>query len=323
MMTLRQLLNGLTAQTIPPLPVTGLSCHSKQIQPGEVFVAVRGPHHDGHEFIGEATARGASAVVVERRPSAPSRCAVVVVQETRRMLPVLAARWYGEPAKRLRVIGVTGTNGKTTTTYLLKSILEAAGHGVGLLGTVTYQIGERTLPSLNTTPGALELQRLLAKMVEQRLSWCAMEVSSHALDQDRIDGVQFDAAVWTNLGSDHLDYHKTREQYAQAKRKIFSSLRSTGKAVINTDDPEGALLLRVVVRGAEHDAHAAAPDLLVHHVAAEVGAGLELGHVLLELALDLAELDRDRQRVGVADHVQLLEVLRRQVALLHEDFEEL
>ncbi|HBH97751.1 MAG TPA: UDP-N-acetylmuramoyl-L-alanyl-D-glutamate--2,6-diaminopimelate ligase [Candidatus Omnitrophica bacterium] len=243
MMTLRQLLDGLTTQTVPPLPVTGLSCHSKLMQPGEVFVAVRGPHHDGHEFIEEAIARGASAVVAERLPSAPSRCAVAVVQDTRRVLPVLAARWYGEPARRLRVIGVTGTNGKTTTTYLLKSILEAAGHGVGLLGTVTYQIGERTLPSVNTTPGALELQRLLAKMVEQRLGWCAMEVSSHALDQDRIDGVQFDAAVWTNLGSDHLDYHKTREQYAQAKRKIFSSLRSTGKAVINADDPDGAALL--------------------------------------------------------------------------------
>ncbi len=241
-MTLRSLLQGFATQTIPPLPITGISCHSKQVKPGEIFVAVRGPHHDGHEFLDEAIQRGAAAVVVERLPDAPLRCPMIVVQDTRRCLPIMAARCYGEPAKHLRFIGVTGTNGKTTTTYLLKSILEAAGQGVGLIGTVTYQIGERTLPSVNTTPGALELQRLLSKMVEQRLRWCVMEVSSHALDQDRINGLQFDATVFTNLGSDHLDYHKTRERYAQAKRKIFSYLRPTGTAIINVDDPYGAAL---------------------------------------------------------------------------------
>ncbi|MBI4354151.1 MAG: UDP-N-acetylmuramoyl-L-alanyl-D-glutamate--2,6-diaminopimelate ligase [Candidatus Omnitrophica bacterium] len=246
---MRSLLQGLTTQTIPPIPIAGISCHSKQVKPGEVFVAVRGPHHDGHAFLDEAIQRGAVAVVVERLPygwvppEASLRGPVILVQDTRRSLPILAARFYGEPATRLQFIGVTGTNGKTTTTYLLKSILEASGQGVGLLGTVTYQIGERTLPSINTTPGALELQRLLSKMVEQRLRWCVMEVSSHALDQDRIDGVRFEAAVFTNLGSDHLDYHQTRERYAQAKRKIFSSLRPTGTAVINADDPYGATLL--------------------------------------------------------------------------------
>jgi UDP-N-acetylmuramoyl-L-alanyl-D-glutamate--2,6-diaminopimelate ligase len=242
-MTLRKLLQGLTPHPLPPIPVTGVACHSKQLQAGEVFVAVRGTHHDGHDFLDEAVRRGACAVVVERPPAEPLRCPVIVIPNTKQALAVIAARFYDEPASRLRLVGVTGTNGKTTTAYLMKAILEAAGHRVGLLGTVSYEIGHRRLPSLNTTPGSLELHRLLSQMVEQGLTHCSMEVSSHALDQGRIEGLAFEAAVFTNLGSDHLDYHQTRERYAAAKRRLFTYLRPGSPALINTDDPYGRTLI--------------------------------------------------------------------------------
>ncbi len=255
-MTLRELVHGLTTSPMPSVTVSGVAVHSKQLKPGEIFVAVQGPSHDGHDFLEEAMQRGAAALGVERPPlelrrgaagdlvadRAPAcalRVPVVVVSNTHRALMVMAARAYGQPASKLRLIGVTGTNGKTTTTYLLKAILEAAGQGVGLLGTVTYQIGERSLPSTNTTPGLLELQRHLAGMVAQGLGWCAMEVSSHALDQGRVDGISFDAAVLTNIGSDHLDYHRTRERYTTAKRRLFDMLRPAGCAVLNVDDAFG------------------------------------------------------------------------------------
>ena len=245
-MTLRDLLDGITLHAVPAVPVAGVSRPSKQIRPGELFVALRGRDHDGHEFVDEAVRRGACALVVERAVRNGHHCPVVVVPDSRQALAVIAARWFGQPASRLHLVGVTGTNGKTTTTYLVKAILEAAGHPTGLLGTVAYEIGERHLPSVNTTPGALELQRYLAQMVEQRLGYCAMEVSSHALDQGRIEGLSFEATVFTNLGSDHLDYHKTLEQYAAAKRRLFTYLRPGGFAVINADDPYGQTLMRAL-----------------------------------------------------------------------------
>lgn len=259
-MILRRLLEGLTPQIIPPLPVTGVACHSKHVKAGEVFVAIRGVHHDGHDFLEEAVQRGACALVVESPPAWRARCPVVVIPDTKHALRIIAERFYDYPARRLRCIGVTGTNGKTTTTYLVKAMLEAAGYGVGLLGTVVYQIGERHLPSTNTTPGTLELQRLLSQMADQWLDWCVMEASSHALDQGRIDGVTLEEAVWTCLGSDHLDYHQTIERYAQAKRRIFEYLRPEGTAVINADDPYGQTLLgglnghSIVSYGAEQPA---------------------------------------------------------------------
>jgi len=230
-------------------------------------VAVRGPHHDGHEFVEEAVRRGANALVVERPVAAHLRCPVIIMADTHRALPVIAARCYGEPATRLRLIGVTGTNGKTTTTYVLKAVLEAAGYKTGLLGTVVYEIGQRQMPSVNTTPGSLELQRYLAQMVEHGLSWCAMEVSSHALDQGRIEGVRFDAAIFTNLGTDHLDYHKTRERYAAAKRRLFSYLNTDGHAVINADDPYSQTLVETlngrsrVTFGIDHPAQVRARNI--------------------------------------------------------------
>ncbi len=267
-MTLRELLHGVTAEPLAAVPVSGLACHSKQVRPGDAFVAIDGSTTDGHAFVQEAIARGASAVIAQRFPPTASQgrasrpCPCVVVRDTREALAVMAARFYGHPSRKLRLIGVTGTNGKTTITYLLKTILEAAGQQAGLLGTIAYQIGGRVVPSTNTTPGPLELQRYFAQMVAGGMPWCVMEVSSHALAQGRIAGLEFEAAIFSTLGSDHLDYHKTREAYAAAKRRLFDYVRPDGSAILNTDDEFGRTLAetlpqhRVVTYGMERQAQA-------------------------------------------------------------------
>ena len=277
-MNLKDLLHGVTSEPIAEIPIAGIACHSKQVRPGDVFVALEGASADGHAFIDEAIARGASAVVAQRFPalhwsgsrsSQPTRpCPCIVVRDSHEALVVMATRFYGNPSRKLRLIGVTGTNGKTTTTYLLKTILETAGFRVGLLGTIVYQVGGRVLPSTNTTPGPLELQRYFAQMVGEGLQWCVMEVSSHALAQGRIAGLEFEAAIFANLGSDHLDYHKTREAYAAAKRRLFNSLRPDGYAVINADDEYGRTLAetipnrRVVTFGMDRPAKASVKHVL-------------------------------------------------------------
>ena len=248
-MNLRDLLHGVTASPVAAVPVAGLACHSKQVRPGDLFIAMEGAEADGHAFIHEAVARGAAAVVAQRLPVLSRACPCVVVPDTRAALVRIAARFYGHPSRKLRLIGVTGTNGKTTTTYLMKTILEAAGFRAGLLGTIRYHIGERVVPSTNTTPGPLELQRYFAQMVGEGLQWCAMEVSSHALAQGRVVGLEFEGAVFCNLGSDHLDYHKTREAYAAAKRRLFEYLRPEGQAVINIDDDYGRVLAETLPKG--------------------------------------------------------------------------
>ena len=267
-MTLRDLLHGVTATPIAAVPIAGVSCHSKQVRSGDLFVAMPGSAADGHSFIEEAIARGAAAVVAERLPSqVPRACPCVVVRNAREALALIAEKFYGHPTERLRLLGVTGTNGKTTITYLLKSILETAGERVGLLGTIVYQIGERSLPSTNTTPGCLELQRYFAQMVAEGIRWCAMEVSSHALAQGRIARLEFEAAVCSNLGSDHLDYHRTMEAYAAAKRKLFDHVRPDGHVVVNVDDAFGRTLAqtlpsrRVLTYGVEQTARVRARNI--------------------------------------------------------------
>ncbi len=246
-MTLRDLLHGVTATPVSAVPIAGLAAHSKQVRRGDLFVAMPGSSADGHAFIEEAIQRGAAAIVAERLPAQmPRACPCVVVRDAREALAVIAEKFYGHPTQRLRLLGVTGTNGKTTITYLMKAILEAAGERVGLLGTIVYQIGERAVPSTNTTPGTLELQRYFAQMVAEGIHWCAMEVSSHALAQGRIARLGFDAAVYSNLGSDHLDYHKTIEAYAAAKRRLFDHVDAEGYAVVNVDDEFGRTLAQTM-----------------------------------------------------------------------------
>ncbi len=221
-----------------------LTDDSRQVEPRCLFVAVQGERVDGHEFLDRVVSAGAAAVVVGRHVEVGST-PCIRVQDSRSALGILGSRFYGDPSAALRMIGVTGTNGKTTTTYIVKTMLEAANRQVGLIGTVAYLVGKESIPASHTTPGALELQKLFARMVEKRLDTVVMEVSSHALALDRTTGSEFDVAVFTNLTQDHLDFHLDMERYFQAKRKLFVELGHAGarktnkRAIINADDPWG------------------------------------------------------------------------------------
>ncbi len=223
--------------------VQAITDDSRAVSPGSLFVAVKGESVDGHAYVEQAIKAGAAAVITQ----ASVECGTVPfarVSDSRKALGLLGGRFYGDPSARLKMIGVTGTNGKTTTTYLCKALLERTGRKVGLIGTVSYQIGSETIAASHTTPGALELQQLLAKMVEHGLNTTVMEVSSHALSLDRTAGCEYDAAVFTNLTQDHLDFHRTMEEYFQAKLRLFTGMaggRKSGKrAIINMDDPRGS-----------------------------------------------------------------------------------
>jgi UDP-N-acetylmuramoyl-L-alanyl-D-glutamate--2,6-diaminopimelate ligase len=212
-----------------------------------VFVAVPGRRTDGHDYIGTAIDRGAAAVICEQNGFGSSRVTKIKVADARVALAGAAAAYYGHPSRNLHVIGVTGTNGKTTVAFMIRQLLESAGMPCGLIGTVRYEIRERIIPAQRTTPESLEVQQLMSQMVRAGCRACVMEVSSHSLEQHRVDGVEFDAAVFTNLTQDHLDYHGTMENYFAAKRKLFVSLgngRKNGTAVINIDDSFGARLAR-------------------------------------------------------------------------------
>ncbi len=228
---------------------------SRRVQAGSLFVALKGGQVDGHEFVAKAVSGGAAGVVVQRDlaactpvPSAAAGARAVPalrVADTRRALGLLASRLYGDPSARLTMIGVTGTNGKTTVTYLCRAVLEAAGKRVGLLGTVAYLIGAEQLPAPHTTPEAAEFQRLLRKMVDAEMDAVVMEVSSHALALDRTVGCEFDVAVYTNLTQDHLDFHADMDDYFEAKLRLFRQLGTPGskrgpkRAIVNLDDPRG------------------------------------------------------------------------------------
>lgn len=226
--------------------VGALTDDSRAVSAGSLFVAVKGEQVDGHQFIPSAMKAGAAAVVMQLPNDLPIPS--IRVENSRRALGLLGSRFYGDPSAQLRMIGVTGTNGKTTTTYVCKTLLEALGRQVGLIGTVAYQIGTQTIPAAHTTPGALELQQLLAKMVSSGCTAAVMEVSSHALAQDRTSGCEYDVAVFSNLTQDHLDFHKTMEEYFQAKLRLFTGLvemrKSNKRAIVNADDPYGALIVK-------------------------------------------------------------------------------
>src|ERR1700724_2948454 len=227
--------------------VERIAYDSRRVQRNGLFVALRGEKNDGHEFIGQAIENGASVIVAEREEKNPlATC--LLVENTRPALADLAATFYGLPARKLKLAAVTGTNGKTTTTFLVKHICERAGLRCGLIGTVRYEIGERILPAIRTTPESLDLQELLAQIANAGCKAVAMEVSSHALAQERIRGLEWDVAVFTNLTQDHLDFHGTMENYFEAKAKLFRQLAQQTKkkkpvAVINIDDRYGMRLL--------------------------------------------------------------------------------
>ncbi len=220
----------------------GITHVSKEVREGFIFFAIRGKVYDGHDFVSEAVERGAIAVVVERDVgSLPVD--KIVVGDTREALALSAHLFFGKPSERLKVIGVTGTNGKTTTTYILERILSSAGEKVGLIGTIDYRVGDRVLGKGRTTPDPVVWHRTLSDMAGLGAAYAVAEVSSHALDQKRVWGTTFDAVLFTNLTQDHLDYHRDMEDYFRAKRRLFVDYPHR-KAIVNADDPYGRRLIK-------------------------------------------------------------------------------
>jgi UDP-N-acetylmuramoyl-L-alanyl-D-glutamate--2,6-diaminopimelate ligase len=244
-MTVRELLmaSGMTPSTGPlDIPCTGVTHDSRDVTPGKLFVALRGLTSDGVAYAPQAVAAGAAAIVAETPVAAGVTVPWIVVADARVALAVLADAFFGHPSGAMTVVGVTGTNGKTTTTYLVRSIFEAAGMSCGLLGTVAYQIGNRAIEATRTTPEAPAVQELMRDMVTAGCAACVMEVSSHALALHRVDRVRFAAGVFTNLTRDHLDFHGDMETYFAAKRQLFEMLPDGAPAVVNIDDPRGQQL---------------------------------------------------------------------------------
>jgi UDP-N-acetylmuramoyl-L-alanyl-D-glutamate--2,6-diaminopimelate ligase len=240
-------LDGLESGLEVGAEVTSLAYDSRRVQRGTLFFAIQGEKADGHAFIPQALERGALGVVSERIPPSGLASRWVRVPKIRRALSAAGRVFLGQPDLHLKLIGITGTNGKTTTAFLVDSILRAAGIRAGLFGTIEYRVGERALPALNTTPESLDLWSYFAQTVEAGGTSVVMEVSSHALAQERVWGFPYSVAVFTNLTRDHLDYHKDFEHYFEAKRRLFEGLGTPPPqwAVINLDDPWGRKLLDV------------------------------------------------------------------------------
>ena len=267
-MKLRELLKNmeiLSATADLEMEIAGVSYDSRTTKPGDLFVAMTGFAADGHAFIGKAVAAGAAAVLCEKIPE--ENIPYVQVADSRRGLAVVGANFFGHPADSMTMVGVTGTNGKTTTTYLLKSILEqAAGAKVGLIGTNQNMIGEEIIPTERTTPESFELQRLFAQMRDAGCTHVVMEVSSHALALDRVYGVHYAVGIFTNLTQDHLDFHKTMEAYCDAKAILF---RNCDAGVCNADDPWTERLLKDATCRKFSYAEQAAADLRAENVCLE------------------------------------------------------
>jgi UDP-N-acetylmuramoyl-L-alanyl-D-glutamate--2,6-diaminopimelate ligase len=227
---------------IVDLEIKGITANSKEVKKGFLFVAIKGNRADGHAFIQEAVKRGAAVVVVENEflPIKVSRnVAVISVDNCRRFFAQATDKFYGSPSSKIRVSGITGTNGKTTISYLIEAIAKEAGSDCGVIGTINYRFKGKRIAAKNTTPGPAQLQSLLIKMLRGKVKYCAMEVSSHALDQERVAGINFRQAIFTNLTQDHLDYHKNLKNYFLAKAKLFSALDTDAWAIINNDDQYG------------------------------------------------------------------------------------
>ena len=225
--------------------ITGLSYDSRQIRPGFIFVALSGQNREGVDFIDDAVHRGAAAVISENEWPGRREATHIQVDSARAAMAQLACAFYGEPSSKLEMVGITGTNGKSTTAFMIRDILRAEGRNPGLMGTIQYEMGERCIPASRTTPESPDIQSMLDQMVKAGCRSAVMEASSHGLVQHRVSGIDFDAAVFTNLTRDHLDYHETMEKYFAAKALLFRELgrkKKAATAVINVDDPWGLRL---------------------------------------------------------------------------------
>jgi UDP-N-acetylmuramoyl-L-alanyl-D-glutamate--2,6-diaminopimelate ligase len=294
MATLDELVTGLRYEIlwgVTSCTLAGITADSRKVKPGWAFVAIPGSKVDGHAFIPQALAQGARVLVIDRAidvaPAASVTC--LVVPDTRQAIAHLAAAFYGHPSGHLRLIAVTGTNGKTTSTYLLEAALQAHGLTTGVIGTITYRYVGHEQPADQTTPAADAIQRLLREMVDAGVSHCAMEVSSHALAQHRVWGCQFAAALFTNFTQDHLDYHADMSAYYAAKARLFTSYQP-GVAVLNCDDPAGQQLL--------HETHA---PVITYGFSPESEVGVE--HLEMNATGINLTARVDRQRVTVHSHL--------------------
>ncbi len=242
-MELKKLLEGVhykESQGNATIEVQKIEYDSRKVTTGDVFVCITGFQTDGHKYAAKAVESGAAALICEHMPEEiGEKVTVIQVENSREALAIMAVHYYNEPSKKMHVIGVTGTNGKTTTTYLMKSVLDHVGKKVGIVGTIENRIGDKVLHTERTTPESKELQELLDTMVKEDVSHVVMEVSSHSLDLHRVQGIAYEIGIFTNLTQDHLDYHKTMENYKEAKSKLFERAQ---KSVINLDDAAGSFM---------------------------------------------------------------------------------
>jgi len=225
------------------IEITGLHYDSRKIKPGNIFFAIKGLKDDGNKFVSDAINNGAVLIFTEDDIHMQSAVPAIKTNEIRKLMAEYSGIFYGDPSSKLKLIGITGTNGKTTTSYLVRSFLNDAGYRTGLLGTIDYEVGDQKTESKLTTPDSVEVNMMLSEMVNSGTQYCIMEVSSIALVMDRVYGLKFDSAAYTNLTSEHLDFHKDMENYFEAKKILFDNLQESAKAISNSDDLYGQSIL--------------------------------------------------------------------------------
>ncbi|MDK2798870.1 MAG: UDP-N-acetylmuramoyl-L-alanyl-D-glutamate--2,6-diaminopimelate ligase [Clostridiales bacterium] len=267
-MLLKDLLKKIEKENIigdDNIEITGIAYDSRKVKKGDLFVCIKGFKVDGHNFISQAIDQGAAAIIVEKEIAEKISIPIVKVKNSRSALAIASATFLDNPSSKFKLIGVTGTNGKTTTTYLIKNILELKGSKVGLIGTNQNMIGDKVLPAERTTPESLELQQLFAEMAENNVDYVVMEVSSHALELNRVDGCNFEIGIFTNITQDHLDFHITMENYLNAKAKLFKQCKI---GVINADDSASEHILntgncKMITFGIDKEADIQAENILI------------------------------------------------------------
>ena len=243
-MILKSLLKGLDYEVIKgneESKVQNIRYDNRKIEQGDAFVCVKGFKVDGHSFIGDVIKKGAKTLIVQEDVSVQEDITIIKFRDTRKALAIMSSNYFGNPKDKLKIIGITGTNGKTTSAFIIKSILEKAGFMTGLIGTIANYIGNKKVDAVRTTPESYELHELFKNMVDAGVEYCVMEVSSHSLELDRVYGIQFEEGIFTNLTRDHLDFHKTFENYYNAKFKLFER---SNHSIINLDDPYGANIVK-------------------------------------------------------------------------------
>ena len=245
---IQDIYSGPLAERHQSIDILSVHCDSRRVQEGGLFVALKGTKTNGAQYVLQALERGAACIVKGPDPAGDfpkTGACLLEVDDPKDFLRAIALRFYRDPASDVQCIGITGTNGKTTTTYLIESILRSAQRPCGVIGTINCRFGFNIIPIKNTTPHLIDILEYLSQMRSEGFGYCAMEVSSHALDQGRVDGIPFKAGVFTNLTQDHLDYHKDMEDYFLAKAKLFTTLPSTSAAILNIDDPCGERLAQM------------------------------------------------------------------------------